>query len=128
MKHRILWFLGALSLLMAVGCGESSGTGGAGGMAGTGGTGGSSPEFARFAYVTNRNSDDVSQYRIGVDGTLTPLAPATSLVRAEVRAPLRPQHVTPTQTSSKLLHQWHSIGQQAVRVKTRRQCPVFLPS
>jgi 6-phosphogluconolactonase len=57
----------ALGLMPLVGCNDNGGTGGSGG----------DPTAVGFAYVANNSSNDVSQYSIGADGTLTPLAPAT---------------------------------------------------
>ena len=64
----------ALSVMPMVGCSDNEGTGGTGGAGGTGGTGGSQQSVG-FAYVANTTSNNVSQYSIGTDGTLTPLDP-----------------------------------------------------
>ena len=76
------------------GTGGAAGTGGLGGTGGTGGTGGlggapgtvpagnrpvsvTVDPTGKFAYVANQFSDDVSQYRIETNGTLSALSPAT---------------------------------------------------
>jgi len=68
----------AFCVMPLLGCSDNGGTGGTGGTMQADG----------FAYVANGTSGDVSQYSIGTDGTLSPLAPAT------VRAGDRPQSVT----------------------------------
>ncbi|MGB5312575.1 MAG: hypothetical protein WBN38_10940, partial [Polyangiales bacterium] len=57
----------AFCVMPLVGCSDNGGTGGTGG----------SQQPDGFAYVANGTSGDVSQYSIGTDGTLSPLAPAT---------------------------------------------------
>ena len=57
----------ALGVMPLVGCNDNEGTGG---------TGGNQQPFG-FAYVANGTSNDVSQYTIEADGTLSPLTPAT---------------------------------------------------
>ena len=70
------------------GTGGDGGMGGAGGAAGAGGTGGTvaadNHPFSvtvdpsgQFAYVANFDSNNVSQYGIEADGTLSALTPAT---------------------------------------------------